>query len=186
MKKFNCLINTAIEVTAKAHKDHCRKVTDIPYIVHPFEVALILQENRASEEVIAAGILHDTLEDTELTKEDIREVFGDSVLELVLGASEELEDRENTPWYNRKLHTIEHLKDAPLDVKMIACADKLSNIRSMIKGYNDMGDRLWDRFNAPYEKQKWYYHSLIKSLVGLDEFKMYRQFKEAVDYLFTA
>lgn len=184
MKEFNYLINKAIEVAAKAHKDHYRKVTDIPYIVHPFEVAMVLQENGADEEVIAAGILHDTLEDTALTQEDIREIFGDRVLEMVLGASEELEDRENTPWDDRKQHTIEHLKNAPLDVKMIACADKLSNIRSMIKGYNDMGDRLWDRFNAPYEKQKWYYHSLILSLKGLDEFKMYRQFIEAVNYLF--
>lgn len=184
MKKFNYLINKAIEEAAKAHRDQYRKVTNIPYIVHPFEVALILQENGASEEIIAAGILHDTLEDTELTKEEIREIFGEKILELVLGASEELDDRENTPWYNRKLHTIEHLANAPMDVKMIACADKLSNIRSMIKGYEDMGDKLWDRFNAPYEKQKWYYQGLIESLKELEEFKMYRQFKEAVSYLF--
>ncbi|SHK11567.1 HD domain-containing protein [Paramaledivibacter caminithermalis] len=184
MKEFNYLINKAIEVAAKAHENHYRKVTDIPYIVHPFEVALVLQENGASEEVIAAGILHDTLEDTELTKKDIREIFGDKILQLVLGASEELEDRENTPWNDRKLHTIEYLKKASIDVKMIACADKLSNIRSMIKGYRDMVDKLWDRFNAPYEKQKWYYYSLIDSLKDLEEFKMYKQFKEAVDYLF--
>ncbi|MCT4566012.1 MAG: HD domain-containing protein [Maledivibacter sp.] len=184
MKKFNYLINKAIEEAAKAHSTQYRKVTKIPYIVHPFEVALILQENSASEEVIAAGILHDTLEDTELTKEEIRDIFGDRILELVLGASEELDDRENTPWHDRKLHTIEHLKNAPRDVKMIACADKLSNIRSMIKGYDDMGDRLWDRFNAPYGKQKWYYHSLVDSLKELQEFKMYSQFKEAVNYLF--
>lgn len=184
MIELNFLINKAIEMAAKAHEDHYRKVTSIPYIVHPFEVALILQENKASEEVIAAGILHDTLEDTELKEENIREIFGDRVLKLVLGASEELEGRENTPWYNRKLHTINHLKKASMEVKMIACADKLSNIRSMIKGYNDMGDKLWNRFNAPYEKQKWYYENLVQSLKELEELKMYKQFKEAVDYLF--
>lgn len=181
---FNCLINKAIEMAAKAHKEQNRKVTDTPYIVHPFEVALILQENGAGEEVIASGILHDTLEDTDLKKKDIKEVFGDKILEFIIGASEELENRENTPWHDRKLHTIEHLKNAPLEVKMISCADKLSNIRSMIKGYNEMGDKLWDRFNAPYEKQKWYYQSLIQSLTALDGFKMYKQFKEAVNYLF--
>ncbi|WP_432663395.1 HD domain-containing protein [Wukongibacter baidiensis] len=184
MKDFNYLINKAIEIAAKAHEGQHRKVTDIPYIVHPFEVAMILQENGCSEDVIAAGILHDTLEDTELTEAEVREVFGDRILELVLGASEELEDRGNRAWYDRKLHTIEYLKDASMEIKMIACADKLSNIRSMIKGCNDMGNRLWDRFNAPYEDQKWYYQSLTESLKSLNGFKMYGQFKEAVNFLF--
>lgn len=182
--KFNYLINKAIEIAAKAHEGQHRKVTDIPYIVHPFEVALILQENGCSEEVIVGGILHDTLEDTELTEAEVREIFGEKILELVIGASEELEDRDNTPWHDRKLHTIEYLRNASMEIKMIACADKLSNIRSMIKGYNDMGDKLWDRFNAPYGDQRWYYQSLAESLKDLDGFKMYGQFKEAVGYLF--
>lgn len=178
------MINKAIAVAAKAHESHYRKVTNDPYIVHPFEVALILQENGASQEVIVAGILHDTLEDTDLTKEDIRAIFGDGILNLVLEASEELEGRESRPWNERKLYTVEHLKKASRQVKMITCADKLSNIRSMIKGYREMGDKLWDKFNAPYEKQKWYYHGLVQSLKGIDEFKMYGQFKKAVNYLF--
>lgn len=184
MNSFNYLINKAIEVAAKAHERHYRKVTDIPYIVHPFEVALILQENGVADEVIAAGILHDTLEDTDLSEDDIKEIFGETILELVLGASEELEGRENRSWDERKLHTIESLKNAKEHVKMIACADKLSNIRSMITGYNKMGSKLWDRFNAPYEKQKWYYQSLIQSLESLEGLKMYAQFKEAVRFLF--
>lgn len=182
--RFNILINKAISVAAKAHEGNYRKVTKDPYIVHPFEVALILQENGASEEVIVAGILHDTLEDTDLEKEDIKAIFGDRILELVLDTSEELEGRENRPWYERKLYTIQHLKKATVEVKMIVCADKLSNIRSMIIGYREMGDRLWDKFSAPYEKQKWYYHSLVEGLKDMDGFKMYRQFKEAVNYLY--
>ncbi len=184
MMEFNCLINKAIEVAAKAHEGHYRKVTGIPYIVHPFEVALILQENGCSEEVIAAGILHDTLEDTELTKEDILKEFGKNILELVLGASEELEGRKNRLWYDRKLHTVEYVKNTSLEIKMITCADKLSNIRSMINCHKEMGGKLWDNFNAPYERQKWYYNSLVESLKGMESFKMYIQFKEAVNYLF--
>ncbi len=184
MNQFNHIINKAIETAAKAHEGQYRKVTDIPYIVHPFEVALILQENGADTYCIAAGILHDTLEDTHLTPQDIKEIFGDKILELVLSTSEELEGRENRLWDERKLHTIEGLKNAEKQVKMIACADKLSNIRSMIAGYKDIGNKLWNRFNAPYEKQKWYYKSLIQSLESLEGLKMYTQFKEAVDFLF--
>ncbi|SKC38446.1 HD domain-containing protein [Maledivibacter halophilus] len=184
MMELNLLISKAIEVAAKAHEGQYRKLNRIPYIVHPFEVALILQKNNASEEVIAAGILHDTLEDTKLKEKDIEKMFGHDILKLVLGASEELEGRKNTPWYDRKLHTIEHLKNAIMEVKMVACADKLSNIRSMIKGYDDMGDKLWNKFNAPYEMQKWYYNGLTESLKELEKFEMYKQFREAVKYLF--
>ncbi|RKD21647.1 metal-dependent phosphohydrolase [Caminicella sporogenes] len=177
-------MNEAIKVAAKAHDGHRRKASDIPYIVHPFEVALILQKNGASDEVIAAGILHDTLEDTDLTEDDIKNIFGEKILNLVLRASEELYNRENRPWEDRKKHTIDYSKKAPLEVKLLICADKLSNIRSMIKDYKKMGEKLWDKFNAPYDKQKWYYKSLVKSLKELDGYEMYEEFKEAVEELF--
>lgn len=180
----NNLINSAIEMAAKAHNGQCRKVSDIPYIVHPFEVAMILQENGIKKEVIAAGILHDTLEDTNVTPEDIKEKFGEEILRLVLGASEELEDRNRRPWKERKIHTIESVKNVSEDILCITCADKLSNIRSMIKDYNEKGEKLWSKFNAPYEEQKWYYENLVKSLERLEGYKMYDQFKVAVDYLF--
>lgn len=180
------LINMAIEMAAKAHKEQLRKVSDIPYIVHPFEVALILQENGGDEEIITAGILHDTLEDTFLTKEDIKEKFGERILELVIGASEELENRDARPWKERKTHTVESVKNASVKIKLITCADKLSNIRSMIRDYNKSGDELWKKFNAPYREQKWYYENMVKSLVELDGYKMYEEFKESVKYLFDS
>jgi (p)ppGpp synthase/HD superfamily hydrolase len=147
-------------------------------------VALILRENGAGTDVIAAGILHDTLEDTDLTKKDIKDAFGEKVLSLVLAASEELEGREKRPWEDRKKHTIEYAKRARLEEKMIICADKLSNIRSMIRNHKKIGDKLWERFNAPYPKQKWYYRNLVESLKELDGYGMYGEFKEAVKVLF--
>ena len=146
------MIRKALEFAAVYHKEGVRKGSNVPYIVHPFEVALILQENGMEERIIAAGLLHDTLEDTELTTEQIRQEFGDDILQLVLGASEELEAREETLWEERKKHTIEYLKTAPIDVKYIVCADKLSNIRSMLVDHEKKGEKFWEKSRKSEKK----------------------------------
>lgn len=177
----------ALYTAAKAHKNQFRKGNkDIPYIVHPVEVAMILKENDMPEDLIIAGLLHDTLEDTPITEEEIELEFGKRILELVLGASERLEERETTPWKTRKTHTIEYLANAPKDIKKIACADKLANIRSILRDYEIIGEKLWERFNEknPLE-QKWYYEGLVKSLEDLNEFEMYIEFKNSVEILFN-
>lgn len=184
------LINNALAIAAKIHKDQVRKGSDIPYIVHPFEVALILQENGADEEMISAGILHDVLEDgnldIEFIKSEIRDKLNEKVLEYVIGASELLENRDFTCWDIRKQHTIDYLKDkdTPMEIKMISCADKLSNARSIIRDLQRVGDKVWDIFNAGYEKQKWYYEGLIDSLKDLKGTKMYEELKEIVKVIF--
>jgi (p)ppGpp synthase/HD superfamily hydrolase len=76
------------------------------------------------------------------------------------------------------------LKTAPLEVKLVSCADKLSNILSMIKDKEEEGDKLWERFNAGYESQKWYYRELLKSLSDLESYEMYRDFQGCVRQLF--
>jgi (p)ppGpp synthase/HD superfamily hydrolase len=125
------LVAKALEYAALNHKGHVRKGREIPYVVHPVETAMILQENSFTEDIIAAGMLHDLLEDTEVIEENIKAEFGKEILELVLGASEKLENRDNKSWKVRKTHTIEFLKDeARFKVKAIACADKLSNLTS--------------------------------------------------------
>lgn len=183
---YNSRMIKALYFAGKAHKNQFRKGSrDIPYIVHPVEVALILIENEMPEDIIIAGLLHDTLEDTTVTKEDILMEFGKKVLDLVLGTSEELEGRDKRPWKDRKQHTINYLINAPLDIKYISCADKLSNIRSMLRDYDEIGDNLWERFNEtdPLE-QRWYYEGLVDSLENLKECKMYIEFKMSVEKLF--
>ncbi len=183
-------LNNGLVIAAKIHKDQRRKGSDVPYIVHPFEVALILQENGADEEMIAAGLLHDVLEDGDLDlefiKNEIRTKLNDKVLQYVIGASERLENRDSTPWKERKSHTIEYLKDkdTPREIKMIACADKLSNARSLVRDLKTEGDKLWNRFNAGYEMQKKYYEGLVESLKDLEGLKMYEEFKEVVKAIF--
>ena len=136
------------------------------------------------EDIIVAGLLHDMLEDTYMTEKELQEKFGSRVLELVKGASEKLENRDNTSWEDRKQHTIDYIKTADRDIQYIACADKLSNVKSMLIDYEEIGDKLWERFNRGYEKQKWYYENMVDSLQVLESMEMYEEFKIVVNKLF--
>ena len=181
----NKLIARAMEYAAQAHRGECRKGGDIPYIVHPFEVAMILKENSFEDKVVAAGLLHDLLEDTEVTKTDLKEEFGDEILNLVLAASEKLKGREERSWYKRKNETIYYLKEeADFINKAVCCADKLSNARSILRDLEAEPEDFWQRFSAPKKKQRWYYESLVESLKELEGLKMYAEFKEVIAEIF--
>src|SRR5690606_21937667 len=121
------LIEKAIIFAAKAHANQVRKGTDIPYITHPYAVGMLLQKAKCSEEVIAAGILHDTLEDTNTTYEDLVDTFGVRIANLVAAASE---NDKSLPWEARKQLTIEMLKNASIEEIQVAVADKLHNLRA--------------------------------------------------------
>ena len=156
------MIFTAIEFATKAHRGQYRKGTRIPYIIHPLNVAKILIEQDCANEVVVAGLLHDTVEDTPVTLSDIHNAFGPTVTALVKASSEP--DRSDM-WENRKQHTLDFLKTAPREVLLISCADKLDNIRSMRQGYAALGEPFWDRFNRPKAKQTWYYQSLAQLFI---------------------
>lgn len=179
------LLSKAIKVAADAHMNQLRKGTTLPYIFHPMEAAKILADNNCSEELMIAALLHDTLEDTNITPDYIKVQFGKEILEVVLGASEPDKDKPDVTWRDRKQRTIEYLKkDASKAVLLVACADKLSNIRSIYKDYQEAGDKIWDRFNAGYKDQKWYYQNLVFSFKGISSFKMYDEFRVLVRKVF--
>lgn len=157
------LLNKAIEFATKKHAGQFRKGTTLPYIVHPLEVLQILYSMRAETNVMIAGVLHDTVEDTDTTLEEICELFGKDVAELVSSNSED----KRKSWDERKQHTIDALASAPKRIKMLIMADKLSNLRSIAYDYNHIGDKLWQRFNAPMEKQAWYYNGICDALYDM-------------------
>jgi (p)ppGpp synthase/HD superfamily hydrolase len=179
------MIDFAIEVAARAHSSQTRKSTDISYITHPFSVAIILSQAGCSEEVIVAGILHDTVEDTSITLEYIRENFGKNVASVIEGCSE---PDKSLPWKERKKHTIEFLKNAPLEVRLVACADKLNNIRTIASDYEKIGDKIWERFNEKRkEEQKWYYMGIVECLCEQPDTKnlaIFQQLKQEVETFF--
>ena len=157
-------IEEAIEVAAEAHQGQYRKGTSTPYITHPYAVGLILMEAGCTESVIIAGILHDTVEDTELTLDFIRERFGDYIANIVDGCSENKALR----WRARKTERIEALRTASPEVCTVTCADKLHNLRTILSEYDDIGDSVWDRFHGGVEDQAWYYRSILSAIADRD------------------
>jgi len=179
-------VSEAIKTATKAHAHQNRKSTDIPYIFHPLETAMELAYEGYGSDLIIAALLHDTLEDTALTKKMIKLKFGKKVLDIVIGASEiEVAGRGSDTWQQRKEHTLNYLSDhASHDVLLVSCADKLSNIRSIQRDYHKVGHTIWERFNQPYEKQKWYYTELVNSMSRLKNEKIYQEFSSIVRKVF--
>ena len=176
------MVEKAIIFAAKAHDHQKRKGTDIPYITHPIAVGMLLQKEKCSEEVIVAGILHDTIEDTETTFEDLTEVFGLRVANLVQAASEK---DKSLPWEVRKQQTIDGVKDATLEELQVIVADKYHNLKSIQSDLELLGDLIWQRFNRGKRDQHWYYASIVKALSPRKkEFNVIGELEEVVKEVF--
>lgn len=180
------MIDQAIHFAARAHHNQYRKASNTPYIAHPFAVGMTLMKAGCSEEVIAAGILHDVVEDTEVSLRQLRVQFGRTVADIVEGCSE---PDKSLSWEDRKQHTIDYIKTAPLSVKLVVCADKLHNISSIQEEYKEHGAKIWRRFNRGKQQQSWYYHQVVSNLHhGLPGEKreafIFRELKERVETFF--
>lgn len=142
------MIEEAAAFAERVHRGTFRKGTTIPYIVHPMETAVIVSGFTDEEEMIAAALLHDVVEDAGVTGEELEARFGCRVKELVLAESED----KSKSWEQRKAFTLSHLADSSRDVKILALGDKLSNMRSTARDYMVIGDAVWERFNVKEKK----------------------------------
>lgn len=181
------LVEEAIALAAEAHYGTWRKGNAIPYIAHPMETMFIVAGFTKDEEVIAAAALHDVVEDTPVTLDDIRKQFGDRVAELVGIESEN--KREGIPkaetWKIRKEENLIREHEAPLEAKMIMLADKVSNMRATLSDFRKEGPQIWDKFNMKDESQQaWYYKSVAKLLQPLSDFPIYDEYLAMVEEVF--
>ncbi len=163
----NARIDEAIIFAVKRHAGGLRKGTALPYILHPLEVLQILSNMNADTDLQIAGLLHDTIEDTDTTAQEIAALFGEDVAALV---SHHSEDKEKS-WLARKTAALAALQSADERQQMLALADKLSNLRSIARDYAALGDALWQRFHAPKEKQAWYYNGILDALAELEQYE---------------
>jgi (p)ppGpp synthase/HD superfamily hydrolase len=164
MAIFTGRIERAIALALRAHEAQVRKGDgQLPYVVHPVTVALILSRYTGDEDTIIGGLLHDTLEDTLVTAEEIEREFGEKVRDMVLDVTEP--DLPGLSWETRKARYLRRLQTAPRPSLLVAGADKIANLISMIAAHATTGDALWERFHAPPGSKLGFYrqvHTLIR------------------------
>lgn len=147
-----------LEFAIKKHQNQFRKGSKIPYITHPIESMNILLANGFDETIQIAALLHDTIEDTETTYEEIRNLFGSEVADVVQMNTED----KTRSWEERKKHTIDQLRDEfEIQWTAVCFADKLANLRSIFRDIETNGFDIWDKFNADVEDILNYYKNIF-------------------------
>ncbi|MBR1406264.1 MAG: bifunctional (p)ppGpp synthetase/guanosine-3',5'-bis(diphosphate) 3'-pyrophosphohydrolase [Bacteroidales bacterium] len=181
------LLDRAIIYAVRAHAGVQRRGKGFPYIVHPMEAMAIVATLSPDQELLAAAALHDVVEDTEVTIEDIRTEFGDRIAGLVEAESDKFVEgvSESDSWRSRKQAAIDRLAAAPEEVKMVAMGDKLSNMRAIARDYAVQGDRLWELFHVKDRaSHEWHYRGLADSLRSLAGTPAYEEFERLIDQVF--
>lgn len=182
------LLDKAIIFATKAHAGTERRGKGFPYIIHPMEAVEIAATITSDQEVLSAAALHDTVEDTDVTIEQIRAEFGERIASLVDTESDRFEAgrSEEESWRDRKQAAIDRLAAAGRDAKTVAMGDKLSNMRAIARDYALQGDKLWDMFHAPGGKadHEWHYRGLAESLNELKDTFAYKEFAALVEQVF--
>jgi (p)ppGpp synthase/HD superfamily hydrolase len=183
---MHALIDAALAFAATAHQGQKRKGSAVPYIVHPVGVMLLLlQAGETDPEVLAAALLHDTVEDVGVTRAELRERFGERVAAIVEGCSE---PDKRLSWEARKQHTVAYLQTAPRAVQLVAVADKLNNLHSLMADYAEIGEALWKRFKRGRAETAWYYHAVLDSLKvgGLGDHPLWQELERGTAQFFDA
>ena len=177
----------ALAYAHQVHQGQRRKGTGIPYIAHVLGVAALVLEYGANEDEAIGALLHDAAEDGggEATLAEIRARFGDAVADIVLGCSDSLvEDPEDKlPWVERKENYLAHLENANGSVCLVSAADKLHNVRSIIRDYREHGEEVWQRFQGRRDGTLWYYETVAHTLLRRFHSQLTRDLQEAVDDL---
>ena len=167
------MVRKAAEFASRAHEGVMRKGSQIPYISHPMEVAMIIAMMTDDQELIAAAYLHDVIEDAGVTYEELEQEFGTRVAELVRYESED----KSKSWLERKQATIDRLASAEREDRLLVFGDKLSNLRSTAKDYLVVKDEIWQKFRVKDKKlQAWYYESMVDFFTEFRECPFYQEY----------
>lgn len=172
-------IKKAIQFAARKHHGHMRAESEpLPYITHLFSAALLVAECDADDDMVIAALLHDTLEDTPTTREELAATFGESVALLVEHVSESKD--AGLSWRERKEAYLAHLTDAPEDALLISIADKVDNIESKLEALERGDTALIERMKTPQSEYLWF-HSALAAIATkrLPEHRLTRRLLEA-------
>ena len=182
------LLDRAIVFAVRAHAGTERRGKGFPYIVHPMEAMEIVATMTRDQELLAAAALHDTVEDTDVTIEQIRAEFGDRVASLVAAESDEPHQSRDSieNWRARKQAAINRLSSGSRDAKIVALGDKLSNMRAIARDYAEQGDKLWNIFHSNDRKDhEWHYRGLADALSELHDTFAFKEFEHLINEVFA-
>jgi len=162
-------LERALRWAAVCHAGQTRKGGDIPYFEHVVAVAMILDRAGFEEDVVIAGLLHDVVEDTEASFDDVAARFGPTVAAMVGDCSEVKLDAEGRkrPWIDRKRDHLAVVCAAGVRSRAIILADKLHNLTSIEVDLAE-GRPVWDHFNADRTSVLWYYEATIDACASGD------------------
>lgn len=182
------LLDRAIVFALRAHAGTERRGKGFPYIVHPLEAVTIVATMTSDQELLAAAALHDTVEDTDVTIDQIRAEFGDRIASLVAADSDTpvLDMNAEDSWHVRKQAAIDRIAASSYDAKIVAMGDKLSNMRAIARDYAMQGDALWNLFRVKNRKDhEWHYRGLAEALRELQDTFAYKEFEQLINQVFT-
>jgi (p)ppGpp synthase/HD superfamily hydrolase len=178
---------SALLYAHQVHLGQRRKGTGIPYVAHILGVTAIAMEYGATEDEAIGALLHDAAEDGggEARLAEIRARFGDAVGDIVLGCSDSLVEHpeDKLPWRERKENYLAHVAAASDSVCLVSAADKLHNVRSIIRDLRDHGDDVWERFQGRRDGTLWYYEAVAHALLTRSRSPLTRDLQRAVEEL---
>jgi (p)ppGpp synthase/HD superfamily hydrolase len=161
---------SALVYAHQVHHGQLRKGTGIPYMAHILGVTAIAMEYGANEDEAIGALLHDAAEDGggEARLAEIRARFGDAVGDIVFGCSDSLVEHpeDKLPWRERKESYLSHIDGASDSVCLVSAADKLHNVRSIIRDLRMHGDEVWARFQGKRDGTLWYYEAVTAALLS--------------------
>ena len=154
------ILEKATRIAVRAHATQKRKEGDLPYVSHPFMVALKLAKYDFPDTVLAAALTHDVLEDTEYGEENLRTEIGEEAFGIVKAVTND----DTLSWEDKKTKYIETVRNGPEGSKAVATADKVHNMESLIISYREQGPAIWEHFNKGKEKKVWFEEEMLKML----------------------
>jgi lactoylglutathione lyase len=167
---YDELYEEALRLAARAHRNQVRKGTDLPYLTHPVHVSAILRRYGFPREVAIAGLLHDVVEDQDVSLEEIEGCFGAQVAEIVKALSERKMQADRTgrsevrPWHVRKQEAVEQIRQANAGAAAVKAADTLHNARSIAYDLRHEGGAVWQRFTGGPTDILGYYRQIVQAV----------------------
>ncbi len=181
------LVDKAIVFATRAHQGTERRGKGFPYIVHPLEAMTIVATITNDPDLLAAAVLHDTVEDTAVTLDELKQEFGEHIASLVADETDvkHTPDGKKLTWQERKQRDMDNVRDSSREVKIVAIGDKLSNMRAIARDYRQKGDELWQIFRVKDKAtHAWRYKGLRDALVELKDTVAFQEFDQLVKEIF--